>query len=294
MELKTKRLLTLATGVGAALAAWPFMELLLALQGYFARQSVFILTQGAVLGCLFGGAWGLFEGTAAGNRFRRITGLIRGILWGTIAGAGAFYLGQSLLLPLEEGLSQALGSGDLAAALSRSIAWAAMGVVVGLVDGLRTLAPRRLLLGFLGGLTGGALGGFTLEILSQIFPRFLLSRGVGLLLFGCLLALFTALFQKWLSYGTLRILNGPLQGREYSLDQGRCRCGSRPSSEIPLAGNHIPGLAALFRPRSGEIWVEPRDGEVKINMKPITEEQPLKWEDTLQISGVKLIFRPVK
>lgn len=293
MELKKRRFLFVLSGGAAALMVWPLMELILSFQGLFIRQSLFILSQGALMGALFGGTWGLFDGTAAGNRPRRVTGLVRGLLWGVPAGAAAFYLGQSLLLPLAALIPGADGTDPLASSLIRALSWTVMGLVIGLTDGIRTLAPRRFIIGAGGGITGGFLGGFALEMLRLSFPQFPLARGAGLILFGLILALSYALFQKRLAYGIIRVLNGSLQGREYILDQGRSLIGSKAGREIPLPDYGISAKAARLQPRGGEIWITPLEEDVKINTKPLEEEAPLKWEDTLQIGRAKLLFRPL-
>ncbi|MFP3959603.1 MAG: phosphopeptide-binding protein, partial [Spirochaetaceae bacterium] len=70
MTTTIRRLIIVALGLLAGLAAWPLMETLVHLQSRFPSFLLFTTVSGAVFGLVFGVFFGSAEGIISGNRRR--------------------------------------------------------------------------------------------------------------------------------------------------------------------------------------------------------------------------------
>jgi hypothetical protein len=152
-------------------------------------------------------------------------------------------------------------------------------------------------MGITGGIVGGLLGGAALEYAGFLLPDYL-SRPVGLVLLGLLIALFYVLVEGALAYGRLRLLNGLYKGKEFILNERRIKVGSAPGSDIYLPDYNRVGTAhATIREEKGELVLIPGEGEkLKINDVEVPSEgsKPLKFEDVIQVGSAKLLFQPLR
>ena len=112
--------------------------------------------------------------------------------------------------------------------VSRAIGWAVLGVFVGAGEGVRAASLKKIAVGVLGGLVGGLVGGFALEYAALLFPQLAYPRLLGFLILGLAIGVFYGLVERGLSFGVLRLLTGPLKGKEFLLNQRRMNIGQRP------------------------------------------------------------------
>jgi hypothetical protein len=297
MSTLVRRVLLLCLGFLAGVASWPVAEAILAAQerlgSYLALQAALGAAVGLVIGAFFGTAEGLF-----GRDKRRMA-------WGALLGAGAgaaggivgSLAGQAFLLAVGERLMASQRSRQSFATVvlpvARAIAWAVMGVFVGVAEGVRARSLRKIGVGALGGLCGGAAGGALLEYSRLLLPVGAGSRLVGLAILGIAIAFFYGLIERGLAAGILRVLNGRLKGKEFLLNQRRARIGSSRRNDIALAG--YEGLAdrhAEVRLKGGDAVLTRLgpDRPVVVNDKAV-EEHALKYEDVIKLGSAKLFFR---
>jgi hypothetical protein len=294
MSILVRRLIILAIGVLAGVAAWPLAELIVYDQGHFPSYLVFIPVLGAAVGAPMGAFFGAAEGITSRVKARILPGVLVGALVGLAGGAVGFLAGQAALLLIAEVAMRSYRSfQQVVLPVSRSIGWGFLGIFIGMVEGLRARSGKKTAVGILGGLVGGLAGGFVLEYLRLFVPGFRYTRLVGLVILGVAIAVLYAIVEKGLANGVLRVLNGALKGKEYLLTQSRLRIGRGRRNEIALAP--YEGLAerqAEIRIRRGAatlVNLEPRV-PVLVNEKPVREHR-LKYDDVIKIGPVKLFYR---
>jgi pSer/pThr/pTyr-binding forkhead associated (FHA) protein len=96
-----------------------------------------------------------------------------------------------------------------------------------------------------------------------------------------------------MSYGTLRVLNGALKGKEYLVSQSRLRIGRSSRNEIALPSyGDIADRHALLRVRKGEVSLSGLEPalRVEVNEQRIAE-RTLKYRDVIRIGSCKLFFQ---
>lgn len=294
MTLNVRRMLQLLLGAAAGLFAWPLMEALIRAMPIFPNYLAYTAASGAAFGLVFGAALGGAEGIAAARPRRIMTGTLWGALAGLVGGAAGFLLGQGVLFlsgELLTGGSKAARA--MAAPLARAAGWATLGVIVGAAAGVRSASARKCGIGALGGLAGGLSGGALIEFGLANFPRSSAVRGVGLVLFGSLLGLSFAAVERRLSFGVLRVLNGPLKGREFLLNQRTTRIGEDPRCDVPLEGyRSVAPVHALIARRGRELVVESLSGPLSVNEVPAEGKLcPLKYDDAIACGSVRFLLR---
>ncbi len=298
MSSTIRRLIYVLMGIFAGLAAWPAMELMIELQGAFPSYLLFSVASGALFGLLFGAFFGSVDGIIAANRRRLLLGVGMGAVIGGLGGGLGFVLGQGVLFFLGESFFRS--GADFARfgrPLARAVSWAVLGGFVGLGEGVRARSGLKAGMGVTGGIVGGVLGGAALEYAGFLLPDYL-SRPMGLMLLGLLIALFYVLVEGALAYGRLRLLNGLYKGKEFILNERRITIGAASGSDIYLPEyNRVGSSHATVREEKGELLLIPGEGEkVKINDVEVPSEgsKPLKFEDVIQVGSAKLLYQPLR
>ncbi len=193
---------------------------------------------GAGAGLFIGGAVGMVDGIVVkGSVARAILGLVLGCFAGAPSGVLGLTLGQLGFLLTDGGF------------IGRAVGWTALGLFLGMGQGLVRLKVRRIFYGLLGGTLAGLLGGLIYEGVTQRFleqsdtvQMFL--GALGLLLIGASLGGVTALsvdvIERVAGRGTLIVETGRRQGMEISVVD-TVMLGSYDGCEVYLPGD--PGIA---------------------------------------------------
>jgi hypothetical protein len=122
----------------------------------------------------------------------------------------------------------------------RGLAWTIVGTTMGLGQGLALRNRKLLLNGFVGGLVGGLLGGLIFDPIDLLFSDRAqmegaeLSRAIGLMVIGSAVGVFIGVTDMLTRAAWLRVMVGPLRGKEFSFTQTPIRLGSSPKNEIYL------------------------------------------------------------
>jgi len=294
MSSSAKRFIICTLGILGGLAAWPAAEVILLYQASFPSYLIFSLIQGSALGLFLGIFFGSAEGIISSDKTRGIKGIMTGAFVGLAGGAIGMLIGQAVLFLLRSTLFTSFRSFNFVGLhLARALGWAAMGVFIGMIEGIRALSGRKISVGILGGFSGGLLGGVVYEYLSFLFPSAFFARLAGLTVLGLLIALFYALIEKRLSPGVLRLLNGSLKGKEFFINQRRLRIGSSVKNDICL--KNYEGVAerhAVIRFKRDDVHIEESKGEnpVFVNDQKV-KSRTLKYEDVLRIGSAKFFFK---
>lgn len=314
MSTALRRLVISLVGLLAGVAAWPLMELILSYQHLFPSYFLFSLAQGALFGVVMGAFFGSGEGLTAKERGKIVHGTLMGAATGAIGGIVGFLAGQGVLfLVVQRAFTSYRTQQLVAVPLARVVAWAILGIAVGVSEGLRARSLKKSLVGAGGGLLGGLLGGASIEYLRTIYPELLYTRLIGLALFGLLIGVFYALLERGVSLGVVRLLNGKRRGKEYSFVQNKLNIGSDVHNDIVLSGYaHVAPRHARFRVRGKDVYIEkieagkagtagasaaaaqagqPGTHKVYVNERPVQKQQLLKYEDVIQIGSAKLFYK---
>ncbi len=294
MTTLVRRLILLALGLLAGIAAWPAAELILFFQAGFPSYFAVLALLGAVTGALMGALFGAAEGITSRVKARIRDGMLLGALVGCIGGMAGLIAGQAALWVIGGLFLRSYRSFQwVVLPISHAIGWAVLGMFVGAGEGVRAVSSRKFVVGVLGGLVGGIVGGLVLEYSRLILPRMALSRLLGLVILGLAIAFFYGLIEQGLAYGVLRILTGVLKGKEFLVGQRRMRIGRSPRNEIALpAYEDLAEIQAQIRIKRGDAILtnlEPRL-PMLVNEQKHTE-RALKLGDVIRIGSAKIYFK---
>ncbi|HUX14435.1 MAG TPA: FHA domain-containing protein [Spirochaetia bacterium] len=307
MTLLIRRIIQLALGIAAGLATWPVMESVIRLQVHFPGYLLYTVASGALFGLIFGAFLGSADGIIASRDRRIAAGIAAGGLVGAAGGAFGFLVAQGVLFVVGEYLvGNQFEVRAFAMPIARAVGWAVLGAGVGAASGIRSVSGRKVAIGALGGFIGGLLGGAAVEYGRLLFPDAAVVHLIGLLLLGILIGLAYAFVEKRLSFGVLRMLNGPFKSREFILNQRKITIGSLPRCDIPLPATEkggpgdsrngyrgIAGLHCRMLVSGRDLFIQALDGEVRINDQPVKKDpaSPLKFDDVVACGSAKLIYR---
>ncbi|OHD75242.1 MAG: hypothetical protein A2V99_11885 [Spirochaetes bacterium RBG_16_67_19] len=293
MTTLARKLILAALGILAGAAVWPAAELVLFFQPRFASYLPFLAVLGAVTGLLLGAVFGTAEGITSRIKSRIPAGLALGALIGLAGGAVGLLAGQAALWLFGEAALRSYRSfRTVVLPVSRAVGWAVLGLFVGVGEGVRAASLKKAAVGALGGLIGGLAGGFALEYAALLFPKLAYPRLLGFLILGLAIGVFYGLVERGLSYGVLRLLAGPLKGKEFLLNQRRMNIGQARSNQIALPGYRMADRQAQIRIRRGEVSLANLEPGVAVlvNERKIQESR-LKYGDVLAIGPARLFFK---
>jgi hypothetical protein len=247
---------------------------------------------------------GLFIGAADGimcRLLRRVllagaVGLVFGFVGGFLSGD---VLAELVYTPLS--LFAAKQGGTLGFSLQtagRALAWALAGMTMGLGQGLALRSKRLLLYGFLGGLIGGLLGGLLFDPIDLILlggdkPSASVSRWVGFAVIGAVVGLMIGIVERLARDAWLRMVEGPLAGKEFLVFKDVMRMGASPKSEIYLFND--PAIAASHATirATGDIYeIENtcRENPVRLNGRPVQRSR-LRHGDRISLGRTSFVFQ---
>ena len=129
------------------------------------------------------------------------------------------------------------GMGFFIQITGRSIAWALAGMAAGLGQGLALRSKRLVLYGFLGGLIGGLLGGLFFDPIDFIIfghdnPSAHWSRLTGFAIIGLSVGVMIGVVELLARDMWLRMVEGPLAGKEFLFYKDTMSIGSSPKSAL--------------------------------------------------------------
>jgi len=286
-----KRLIVTMLGVIAGLAAWPIVELMLAGQAAFPSYLVFNIIFGMIFGLILGVAFGTGEGIITSHNGRIVEGVITGAIVGVAGGAIGFLTGQAALFIAGGIFFRSHQSFTMIGLpISRAIGWAFMGIIVGMTEGIRARALKKIIMGIIGGLIGGIIGGLSIEYLRIFFPNLVLARLAGLVLFGALIGFFYSIIEKQMSFGILRVLNGKAKGKEFLVNQENLRIGSDKKNDICLKDYGLAEQHAIIQVKKGDVIMKKTFAPIIVNELEVNE-RILKYEDVIKIGTAKLFYK---
>lgn len=293
MSLSLKRILVAVLGLSGALMSWPPLLLIQSAQASFPGYLSFSIVQGLVLGCVFGSIFGSIEGIVVSSRSKAVKGLLFGAIAGLASGTCGVIAGQSFVFSAGQVLSESSGAlAKIALYAINGAGWTIIAVFVATIEGFRSRSPRKIAVGLLGGAIGGLIGGTTLQFFLTSRPGNQYALLAGLCIFGLSLSICYALFENGFSFGSIKLLNGPLRGKEYLISKTKITIGKSHSCDIVLDGyRDVAESHAKITVKKGRIALSSgsKDSVVRVNDEK-TMESALRREDVFSIGSAKFIY----
>jgi hypothetical protein len=199
---------------------------------------------GAGIGFFVGGALGTVEGLVVKRSWvRTLLGVLGGVIAGVLSGSLGLLLGGLVFVWIEGGL------------IARMLGWMALGVFLGLGQGLVSLQVRRAIYGLLGGALAGIVGGALFELFTQAFLQqseavqmFLSAAGLVLMgsSLGIIIPLSISVIGGLMDQRSLVVyLNGPRIGTEIELI-GSADLGSSDACQVYVPDPNMEKKQALI------------------------------------------------
>lgn len=252
---------------------------------------------------------GLFVAAADGllsRAFRRaavcaLVGLACGLALGLAASVVAhitYGLTQGLVAGIDAEAPRSV-LGFLAQMLSRGLVWGIAGLTMGLGQGIALRSKRMVVNGLLGGLVGGLLGGLLFDPIGELLQRgseqFVggeLSRAIGFTVIGLATGLMIGVVELLARDAWLKMLVGPLAGKEFVLFKNPTVVGSSPKADIYLFKDpEVEPAHALLHAVGDGYEVEDRTGAGRtfLNGRPVRRAH-LEHGDQVRIGRTVLSF----
>jgi hypothetical protein len=245
-----------------------------------------------VVGVMFGGTLIAFDSALAGawdvaaKRFARAALPMLGVAFIAGFAGNAIYL-QIVQSAIEAALRGAttLTDNDVRFYLARGLGWALFGAGIGTTIGFLVSSRQRAINGALGGAAGGAAGGVLFQFVgANLGSSDSMSRLVGLIGVGGLIALATRAVETARREAWLEVLAGGMAGKEFILYHSSTRIGASPDCEIFLLKDpSIAKVHAQIDDREGQrILTATSDAPVFVNHTAVAT-QVLRNGDQVQL-----------
>jgi len=233
---------------------------------------------------LLGGGVGLLTGFIGGFVFSFVAGLA----YRPIADAAANQMAAAHRITPFAFTVQLLG---------RTLAWTLVGMAMGLGQGIALRSKRLLMYGFIGGVIGGLLGGLLFDPLHLLLvgehaPSAHLSRMISLTVIGLAVGAMIGVVELLARDAWLRMVEGPLAGKEFLLFKDAMKLGSSPRCDIYLFNDPlVADVHATLRSIGDhcEIENEHRPNPVLINGRPASLSR-LRHGDQIAIGRTVFVF----
>jgi hypothetical protein len=232
-----------------------------------------------------GGVIGLLVG-AVGALF---TSVVAGVIYNPLSDIAA--------IQMVSDSSARRAFGFLLQMIGRMLSWAFAGMAMGLGQGIALRSKRLLVYGFVGGMIGGMLGGMLFDPLDTIIlgadrVGADASRAIGLIVIGCAVGTMIGIVELLSRDAWLRMIEGPLAGKEFLLFRDTMNIGASPKSEIYLFND--PAVApthATLRVIGDEIEITARDRvhPLMVNQNSVSNAR-LRHGDRITIGTTSFLF----
>lgn len=217
-------------GFASALIIWAIQELFLYLfNGLPIPSGLTVSLYGALCGGAFGGLIVSMDGFFGGSKFLFRRGLRLGLIFGTTGGLVSFYLVDRIV-----SLGAFTAINPLVLTLVYSLRWLSIAMCVGFAIGIRDKNHLALVRNIISGLISGTVGGLIISSAIEFTDSILLARGIGLVIFGMLLAGLVFQFSFFGRRAWLKVLNGKLDGMEIELTKEIHFFGTQDDDDINL------------------------------------------------------------
>ena len=244
---------------------------------------------GAAMGGCIGAALGSVEGLVGMVWQKALRGMGIGLGIGAAGGALGGFVGQLAYGMMHAGRTE---TGPIAQILGRAFAWSLVGACVGVAQGVVTMAPRKMLNGVIGGAVGGFVGGFLFDPIGGALHGGAVSRAVAMTVMGGCTGAAIGLVEMLRREAWLRIVEGPLAGKQFILYRPVTLIGSAPGMDIALVKDPNVSSKHCAIELTGTTYVLRDLGSgagTGLNGRAVTQ-QALRSGDVIQIGTTSLVY----
>jgi len=201
---------------------------------------------------LIAGVIGLLVGFIGGFLSQILAGLVYGPL-------------NALAMEQQVGFGELTTMGFLTQMTGRGLAWCLAGMAMGLGQGIYLRSGRLLLCGFLGGAIGGLFGGLLFDPIDLLLlgadkPSSYLARLIGFAVIGAGVGIMIGVVELLARDAWLRMVEGPLAGKEFLIFKDTLQVGASPRSDIYLFNdNEVAERHAVIRATADHYEIEAVD-----------------------------------
>ena len=180
----------------------------------------------------------------------------------------------------------------------RALAWCIAGMAMGLGQGIAMQSKRLLLYGFVGGVVGGLFGGLFFDpvdllLLGPNKPSAEWARLIGFSIIGCFVGGMIGLVELLARDAWLRMVEGPLAGKEFLVFKDVMKVGASPRSDIYLFNDPLVAPEhATIRAMGDEceIHASSKDRPTLVNNRPVTQSR-LRHGDHITVGKTVFVFQ---
>lgn len=225
----------------------PPSKAFISLSRLYARNRAAGLLLFPLVAGLIGLAIGAVEGLICRMFWRALLSGFIGFLVGFIGGfvfinlAGLVYVPLNRLAIKDVGLygGSLTAFGFVIQMTGRALAWTLVGMAMGLGQGIALRSKRLFFYGLLGGIIGGLIGGLLFDPIDLILlginkPSSHWSRLIGLTIIGASVGAMIGVVERLARDAWLRMVEGPLAGKEFIIFKDVMKLGASPRSDIYL------------------------------------------------------------
>lgn len=259
----------------------------------------------AVVAAFIGFGIGATDGIVCRIPSRAIIGGLVGALVGFVGGLVSGIVADIIYLPLnaaaEHQLAAASSSarsiGFLLQMIARMFAWTLAGAAMGLGQGMALRSKKLLSYGFLGGIIGGMLGGLLFDPLDLVVlgadrVGAEWARLIGFAVIGAAVGAMIGIVELLTRDAWLRMIEGPLAGKEFLLFRDVMNIGASPKSEIYLFNDpKVAQTHATIRIVGDECEITARDRvqPLLVNGQQVRTSR-LRQGDRIHIGDTSFLF----
>jgi hypothetical protein len=268
------------------------------------RQAVAMLLF-PLIGGLVGLAIGCVDGLVC-RLFRRalLAGAV-GFLVGVLGSFVCSLLAELAYAPLHSLARGQMGPHDddlttfafLIQMIGRAIAWGLAGMAMGLGQGIALRSGRLVLYGFIGGIIGGLLGGMLFDpihyfVVGRDTPSGHWSRLIGFACIGASVGAMIGIVELLARDAWLRMVEGPLAGKEFLLFKDVLAVGSSPQADIYLFNDpEVKGRHATLRAVGDACELESHTRQpTLVNGRPVQRTR-LRHGDRITIGRTVFVYQ---
>lgn len=233
---------------------------------------------------LTAGAW-----AEAGQRLLRAVGPALGI--GALAGFMANVIYIEIVESIISGDGFTFSDHEPGLYFARAVGWAMFGAGAGVATGLAQRTSQKAINGAIGGAVGGTVGGIIFEFTANVIDSVALSRLLGLLAVGLLVAAAVAIVEEIRREAWVDITAGGMAGKQFILYHQVTRIGSDPACEIMVVKDPAVGkLHARIQDLGGRRVLSAASGaSVAVNGSQIAQHE-LRHGDQVQVGNHLLAY----
>ena len=197
------------------------------------------------------------------------------------------FSGQLIYSVLGGGGNASLGTQILA----RTFGWGILGMFIGIAQGVPGKTTKKVVNGLIGGLIGGTIGGLAFDFLCGAANTDVIGRMFAITALGGVTGVSIGMVEEARKEAWLKVIEGPLIGKQFIVYDTITRIGSSPKCEIVLIKDpNVQAEHCRIICKKNVYYIEcPQGVIIQINGLS-TNNGRLKRGDVINVGRSKLVY----